>query len=142
MMEFPAITELLPHRPPMVLLDEVLTFDDPTATCRVTLNEASMFMEQGVLRAVVALEYMAQCVGVCTSLRALTRGEPVSAGYLIGARELQLEREQFQAGDELLVEATLAFDGEKMGSFDCRVLRRDELVACGVLSVYRQQLEG
>jgi predicted hotdog family 3-hydroxylacyl-ACP dehydratase len=137
-LRLPPLAELLPHAPPMVLLDEVLAFDGATARCSVTLRPGSMFVEGGRVRAVVALEHMAQCVAVCAALRSRERGEPVGqGGYLVGARELQLEAACFEVGDTLEVEATLEFDGRELGSFACNLSRRGERLASGVLNVYR-----
>lgn len=134
----PPLAELLPHAPPMVLLDEVLAFDGATARCGLTVRPGSMFVESGRVRAVVALEYMAQAVAVCASLRSRARGEPAGqAGYLVGARELRLEAAGFEVGDALEVEATLEFDGRELGSFACALSRRGERLASGVLNVYR-----
>jgi predicted hotdog family 3-hydroxylacyl-ACP dehydratase len=135
---FPPLAELLPHAPPMVLLDEVLAFDGATARCGLTLRPDSMFVEGARVRAVVALEYMAQCVAVCASLRSRDRGEAAGlGGYLVGARELQLGAACFDVGDRLEVEATLEFDGRELGTFACTLSRRGERLASGVLNVYR-----
>jgi predicted hotdog family 3-hydroxylacyl-ACP dehydratase len=140
-MSYPEVAELLPHEAPMVLLDEVCDFDGERARCKVAIDAESMFVDQGRMRAAVALEYMAQCVGVCTSLRGRARGEPPGSGYLVGARELRFETSHFDVGEELLVEATLTYDGRELGSFACTVTRGDELVASGTLNVYRQRPE-
>lgn len=140
-MSFPEVAELLPHEAPMVLLDEVCEFDGERAVCRVRLARDSMFVEAGHVRAAVALEYMAQCVGVCTSLRARARGELQGSGYLVGARELRFQTAHFEVGEELLVEATLTYDGRELGSFTCIVTRGDEPIASGTLNVYRQRSE-
>ncbi len=137
-MTFPQVTELLPHAPPMVLLDEILSFEDDTARCSVTIEPDGLFVEDRRVRAVVALEFMAQCVGVCTSLRARTRAEPLAEGYLVGARELRYMTQYLFVGDILEVEATLVFDGRELGSFDCSLKRRGELIATGLLNVYRK----
>ena len=142
-MSFAPVAELVPHEPPMVLLDEVTGFDGTTARCRVAIRPESMFVASGRVRAVVALEYMAQCVAVCASLRSRARGEPAGQeGYLVGARDVTLGAACFEVGDELDVEATLEFDGRELGSFACAVLRAGERVASGVLNVYRQRPEG
>lgn len=134
----PPLAELLPHAPPMVLLDEVLAFDGATARCGLTVRPGSMFVEAGRVRAVVALEYMAQCVAACAALRSRARGEPAGqGGYLVGARELRLETSGFEVGDVLEVEATLEFDGRELGTFACALSRRGERLASGVLNVYR-----
>ncbi len=141
-MSHPPVAELLPHRPPMVLLDEVEWFEGDTARCRVTLRPDAPLVEDGKVRAVAALEYMAQCTGVCTTLRARERGLGPMRGYLVGARELRLETGAFSVGDRLVVEATLDWDGREIAIFGCALWREGERLATATLSVYRRPAEG
>jgi predicted hotdog family 3-hydroxylacyl-ACP dehydratase len=136
-MSYPRPVEVLPHEPPMVLLDEVLFWEDKTARCRLRLREDTPLVDGGRVRSAAALEYMAQCVGVCTALRSLARNEPVRMGYLVGARVMSLEVDYFRVGDELVVEATEDYDGGELGFYACTVRRDGALVASATLSVYR-----
>lgn len=140
-MIYPAITDLLPHRPPMVLLDEILSFEGSTARCKLTIRQDAPLLEDGRVRAVAALEYMAQCAGICTMLRARERGGGPLRGYLVGARELRLETDAFSLGDELVVEISLTWEGAEIAVFQGLVTREGELLAQATLSVYRQPIE-
>jgi predicted hotdog family 3-hydroxylacyl-ACP dehydratase len=122
----------------MILLDDILDWQDDTVWCRVCLRQDSMFVRRGSVGAVVAMEYMAQAVGVCTALRALDRQEPLQRGYLVGMRELHLARESLTVGQVLEVKATLTYDGDSLGVFTGEVSCEGETVAQGTLSVYRQ----
>jgi predicted hotdog family 3-hydroxylacyl-ACP dehydratase len=84
---------------------------------------------------------MAQCVGAFVGLRATARGEPVRVGYLVGANEVVLDVDHFDAGDRLRVEARHVFGDTRMGQFVCRVLREGQVVAHATLSV-AQRPEG
>lgn len=134
---YPAVSGLLPHGPPMVLLDEVVGFDGRTVSCRLRIRQGAPLVDGGRARAAVALEYMAQAVGVCTALVARAKGEPSQTGYLVAARTLELDTAFFLVGDELLVEAAEEFAGEELGTFDCTVSRDGEIVARATISVYR-----
>jgi predicted hotdog family 3-hydroxylacyl-ACP dehydratase len=103
----------------------------------VTIREDSPLVEGRQVRAVAAIEYMAQAVGVCTALRALAEGAPLRAGYLVSARNVDLETGCFRVGDELLVEATADHDSEELGTFLCSVRRGARVMARAALSVYR-----
>lgn len=140
-MSYPAITELLPHRPPMVLLDEVESFDGDVVRCSVTIRPDAPLVKDGKVRAAAALEYMAQCTGTCTMLRAREQGSGSLRGYLVGARDLRLETDCFHVGDRLVVEARITWDGSEIAHFDCTLSRDDELLAKGSLSVYRRAVE-
>jgi len=134
---YPAVEELLPHKAPMVLLDRILSWDGATARCGLRVREGAPFVVDGKARAAVALEYMAQCVGVCTALRSLERGEPLRMGYLVGARTMTLAVDRFDVGDELVVAATEEADGDELGLFACETERGGSVVVSATLSVYR-----
>jgi predicted hotdog family 3-hydroxylacyl-ACP dehydratase len=87
-MSFPPIQDLLPHRPPMLLLDAVVGFDEESAQCSVTIHESSTFFDDGGVPAWVALEYCAQCVAAFAGLKAHHSGGEPRIGLLVAAREL------------------------------------------------------
>lgn len=135
MTALPPIAELLPHRAPMLLLDEVLECSPGRARCAVRLGPDSPFMEAGRVRALVALEYMGQAAAACAGLRARQGGGAPVAGLLLGTRELSLAVEHFTVGDALTVEAEAVAEDERISSFRCRVLRGEALAAEAVLNV-------
>ncbi len=134
---FPPVEALLPHSGRMLLLDEVVAVAPDRVACRVTLRDGSTFADAGRVPGAVALEYMAQAIGVYAGLRARGLGEPVRIGYLLGTRMLTLPPDDFRAGDELLVEARHECGDEHLGAFECSVTLRGETVAQGCLKVFQ-----
>ena len=126
MTAFPAIAEVLPHSAPMILLDEIVAFDGASIRCRATIRGDSIFVAAGRVRAVVSLEYMAQAAAAFAGMR----------GRAIGAREMTLEVDRFEIGDELLVDAEEVWGDERMSSFRCRVTRDGRCVAEAGLNFY------
>jgi predicted hotdog family 3-hydroxylacyl-ACP dehydratase len=139
---YPPLAELVPHRPPMILLDELLEWAPGRARCAVRLHPGSPFMEGGRVRAVVALEYMAQAAAVCAGMEARQAGLRPASGFLVGARELELSVGHLQAGDALVVEAEHEQGDERLACFRCRVRRGEEPVAAALLNVYLREPEG
>jgi len=146
----PALTDLVPHRPPMLLLDRLIAWDDEKVLCEVRIDRTSPFLEraQGPARegsdelvpAVVGIEYMAQTVAVFAGLRARASGGEPRIGFLIGCRELLLSAEGFRVGDVLVVEARHVWGETEVGSFACKVARHDEVLVSGTLTVYQGPL--
>jgi predicted hotdog family 3-hydroxylacyl-ACP dehydratase len=132
----PPLTELVPHRAPMLLLDEVCGYDDISVECLVVLRDDSPFVERGKVRATLALEYLAQCIAVWTGLQGRARGEPVRIGYLVGSRELAFAVDHFRVGDELRLKASRVGGDSTLGVFACSVLRGGDTLASGTLNVY------
>jgi predicted hotdog family 3-hydroxylacyl-ACP dehydratase len=143
----PDIRDLIPHEPPMLLLDRIVSYIDDTVTCEVQIKAESAFLEenQGAEKqvpAVLGLEYMAQCVAAYAGITAQRQGRAPRIGFLIGCRELRLATEGFSVGDTLTVEARWVWGENELGSFACQVTRAGQKVVWGTLSVYRGPLPG
>ncbi len=133
----PRMSELVPHSGRMLLLDEVVASGPGFTACRVVIRPDSSFVEGGRVPALVAIEYMAQTVAAYAGLEARAAGQPVRIGYLLGTRELTLAVDEFEVGDDLLIEVHHQFGGEQFGAFDCTVACRGRIVASGCLNVYQ-----
>ena len=141
----PAIHEVVPHRPPMLLLDRVCSHDDDVTVCTVTIRDDSPFITTGAdgrreVPAVVGVEYMAQTVAAYAGLAARGENRAPRIGFLLGCRELTLAVEGFGVGDVLLVEARHVFGESDLGSFACKVTREGRTLAAGTLTVYQGAL--
>ena len=138
MTSLPHPRDVIPHSPPMVLLDEILEHTKEMSRCRVTLAPDSMFVSHGRVDALVSLEYMAQCVAVFAGLKRIRDDQPVTPGFLLGAVDFSLAREHFQVGDTLVIEAHLVFGGEnELGVFDTLTKHGDDVVSKATLHTYQ-----
>ena len=141
MTQFP-LEDLLPHRPPMVLLDGVESFDAAAMrlVARVTIREGQLFYAEGGVPNWVAIEYMAQTAAALVGYydRHVAPGQPVRPGLLLGTRKLDLKLEQFEAGKTYHVVAENAFSDSDAASFVCRIEDdTGETVATANLNAYR-----
>jgi predicted hotdog family 3-hydroxylacyl-ACP dehydratase len=134
-----SIDALLPHRPPMILLDEVLSADETSLTAAVTIREDSLFIEPGGVPSHIGIEYMAQACGAYAGLKALERGEPVRVGFLLGTRRYEVRVPWLRLGDSMIVSVSEIYRDTQMGAFKCRIERQGELVATAQLSVYQPE---
>ena len=141
MTRYPPIVELVPHRPPMLLLDRVLSYDGERVVCETVLGAGSPFVEQGRVPAVVGIEYMAQAIAAGAGLSARDKGDGTTRmGFLLGCRDLTIAVDNFQVGDRLTVEARRTWGEKELGSFACKVCRGDEVLVEGALTVYQGSL--
>lgn len=141
-MKYPALSEILPHRPPMLWLDEVISHDEHRARCRLTVRTDHPFVRNGELDALVGIEWMAQAVAALVGLRDLAVGEHPRTGYLIAIPEATFDIQTFVVGDVLEVEARRVWGDDQLASFTCEVYRGASTVARAQLSVYRKTKEG
>lgn len=134
---FPSVRDMLPHEPPMVLLDRILASDDKRTVCEVTIREGAPFVVLGGVCSHVTLEYMAQCVGVGAGLESARQGEEPRLGFLVGCREMEILSPFLPVGSTLRVIAENLWGGEELGHFRCEVRNPEQVVSRAILSVAR-----
>jgi predicted hotdog family 3-hydroxylacyl-ACP dehydratase len=135
---YPPIVELVPHRPPMLLLDRVLSYDGERVVCETVLEAGSPFVEQGRVPAVVGIEYMAQAAAAFAGIEQVQRGEAASIGLLIGSRYYSCMLETFPFGTPLVVEVRLALrDEEDFAAYRCALSAHSQPIAECTLKAYR-----
>jgi predicted hotdog family 3-hydroxylacyl-ACP dehydratase len=131
------LAELLPHAGDMILIDEVLSFDEEQIHTRLTVTPGGLLNDaNGNMPAWVGIELMAQSVAAYAGCQARTQGEPVVLGFLLGSRKFECNVEHFPAGSELTIHALRSLqDDNGMGVFECR-LTGPAIEAFARLSVY------
>ena len=136
------LDDLLPHRPPMVLIDDVESFDAAAKrlVARVTIREGQLFFTTGGVPNWVAIEYMAQAAAALVGYhdKHLAPDLPVRPGLMLGTRKLDLKLARFEAGKTYRVMAEEVFSDADAASFACGI--EDEAgvtVATATLNAYR-----
>lgn len=115
---------LLPHRAPMVLLDEVVDYGDDFALARVSIRPASPFFDRAArgVPAWVGIEYMAQTMAIWAADQQLRAGKPVNVAFLLGARRYRSNVPFFADGSVLSVRSDTVYnDRNNVGAFACRI---------------------
>ncbi len=113
---FPLPVELLPHRPPMLLIRVVRAHAPGETVCAAWFDENFARTCGGEVPAAFGLELIAQAAAVHHALTQLASGgEHVRAtrGLLLGSRRLELHARTLPVGEELTV--TVAGGGEPPG---------------------------
>ena len=133
-----SIVELLPHEPPMVLLDSVIGWQQGKLHAAVEIRPDSPFFHAGRgVPAHVGIEYMAQTCGAFAGLEAHRSGQPVRLGFLLGTRRYQALVPWLCVGWRLTVTADLVFREGQMGVFDCRIRHEGAEIATAQITVYQ-----
>lgn len=116
------LREMLPHRPPMLLLDKASGMDGEWFTARVRIRPGIPFFADGGVPAWVGLEYMAQAVGAYSGAMGLARGGAPKPGMLLGTRDYRADVPVFREGLELEVRVRIdIFQDRGVSSMDCRI---------------------
>lgn len=136
---FPSIKDLLPHAPPMILLDEMVEVDERGCACRITIREDNPLFHRDGLPSYAGLEFMAQTIGALSGYRAIRQGLPVKLGFLLGTPYLRSSIKVFSTGQTLRIRIDHAWGERELLRFACRIhdeLTRDLLQEAEV-NVYR-----
>ena len=133
---------LLPHRPPMVLIDGVEVFDSDAkrVVVSVKIDDTNPFFSDGGVPSWVAIEYMAQASAALVGLRdrSLAPDCAPRVGMLLGTRRMELRFSRFVAGEAYHVSAECMFEDTDAASFQCEIRdAADCVVASATLNAYR-----
>ena len=131
------LAELLPHAGDMILIDQVLSFDEEQVHTRLTVKPGGLFSQaDGSLPAWVGIELMAQSVAAYAGCKARNKGEAVKLGFLLGSRKFDCNVTRFPLGSELHIHAVRSLqDDNGMGMFEC-TLTGPGIEAFARLNVY------
>lgn len=119
--QYPPLEQLLPHRPPMILIDRMIDATDAGSTCEVTIGPQTLFMEPGGVPAFVGLEYMAQAVAAYGGYKSYLAGEPMAMGFLLGIPQLKTYCQLFDCGQTLQVQVTHVWGDNELMQFHCTI---------------------
>lgn len=125
---FPPLVELLPHRPPMLLLDSVVTSGPDLVICTLTVRAGDPYVGPNGVAALLSLEYMAQAAAAYVGLSAIADHAPIRWGLLIGCSELHLHMNVIPIGSQLLVESRQVWGDSTFGQFKGIVSLDDGIV--------------
>ena len=141
--ELPPVSELIPHRGKVLLLERLLAHDAESTTVRVAVGASGWLRRgDGSAPSWLAVEYMAQCAAAHEGMLARSEGRPPPLGFLISARGLHLHCAHFAAEEFLRVRASRALGRPGLGalSHSCSIHAANQgtqgaLLAEGRLSV-------
>ncbi|MFC7297328.1 3-hydroxylacyl-ACP dehydratase [Herminiimonas aquatilis] len=121
-MSLPDIRTLVPHSGTMVLLDTLVAVGEESLCAEVVISPDTLFSDAHGVGAWIGVEYMAQAVAAFAGYEALSRGEPVKVGFLLGSRRYECRHPQFAIGSKLHIHVHRALQGENgLGAFSCHI---------------------
>lgn len=137
----PSILELLPHQPPLVLLEKVLSFDEHHMTCLVDLKASQIFSSDDHIDVIIATEWMAQAVGAFVGAQKRVTGQSPRIGFIIGARKVDFHVSKVNKDSVLRVSAEPVWVDRASGSFNCTVtdILNNKVIAEGSLTVHEPE---
>lgn len=135
-----SLVDLVPHRPPMLWLTEVVESTDAETTCLARTDEAHPLSDGEQIAGVVLAEWLAQCAAVHGGLERRRAGLPPCSGMVTGCREMRWPAEGFVVDARLEVFVRQVHGkGTGLAAFEGGVRFEGELIATGMVSVVRTE---
>lgn len=135
------LTDLLPHRPPMLLLESIQETTEEKCVAQARVDPTAWYAEgDGSMPGWFGIELMAQASAAYSWSRKRLLGMPPGIGYLLGTQSYQSRVAKFPAGAVLEVEARLHFlDESGLSAFTCEIRHLGQQVACATLKTFEPQ---
>lgn len=128
--------EVIPHRPPMLLVERLLTCSDHAGEAEAVVRESWPLVDADQeLDPVAFVELLAQAYGLVRGFEALLAGQAMREGFLVGMRKVEVLGRAF-AGDRLRVKVWTEADLEGFAVAGGEVRCGSEVLAKGSIKVY------
>ena len=133
------IYQLIPQRPPIVMVDVVWSADEEGAETGLTVKEDNIFVRDGRFREPGLIEHIAQSAAAFAGYGTFARGEAPKLGYIGEIKDCHLFRLP-KVGDELrtslklvaevkgisLINAQTSVNGEPVSDCQMKIFIKDE----------------
>jgi predicted hotdog family 3-hydroxylacyl-ACP dehydratase len=114
------IEALLPHRPPMRLVQKVAALDEYRIETVSVASDSWPTAEGGHIRSLLLIELIAQSAAALQGWRERDKG-PGKGGLLVGVRDSRFNRSRIPVGARLHCHVTISHGVESYCAFDGRV---------------------
>lgn len=128
------ISDLIPQRPPFVMVDRVVAFDRICTTTTFTVLEDCIFVEDGHLRAIGLVENVAQTCAARMGYINILDQENVKLGFIGAVKEMSFLRLP-AVGETLFTSITVREEVFGMTLVDAEVRSGDEVIATAEMKI-------
>lgn len=129
-----ALKDIVPHKPPMLLLDKIVKQHDNVIICETKISEHSIFYDNNIngIYAWVGIEFMAQAIAAYAGILHYP-AEP-ELGLLLSVRKFVTEKTCFSVGEILTIRAEKEYMHDSVGVFNGAIIIEGEQVASARLN--------
>ncbi|OUR80063.1 hypothetical protein A9Q83_02195 [Alphaproteobacteria bacterium 46_93_T64] len=140
MSETKSIADIVPHDPPMVLLDRLVSSNETSLVAEVNITGTTPFFEPNYgVPAYVGVEYIAQAISAHNGLKDTQKGQEVKPGFLLGSRKIELNCPYFKEGQTLIVSVKVSFNDGEMAVFDGEILLEKEVIVSARINAFQPE---
>jgi len=127
---------LVPHRPPLCLVDRLLEFRGQTGVVESIIRPDNIFLnEDGSLFPVTLVELIAQASAAVKGYDGLRQGIEIKKGFLVDIREVSFMGKCFK-GDKLYIRIEIIKTISGFSVVHGEVKRNGDIIAIGTLKLW------
>jgi predicted hotdog family 3-hydroxylacyl-ACP dehydratase len=131
------LNDLIPHRRPMRIVDDLLEVSPGQATSRGTVSEAWPLMDDAGASRVSLVELIAQTASTIIGWERRDEERIGGRGYLVGIREASLGAGRLSVGDSLTATVVTARKRENYVIFEGTVQMKGVTLGSAIVQAYR-----
>lgn len=122
------IIDLIPQRPPMVMVDELLGVEENQASTRLVVSKENIFVDEDVLTEGGLIEHMAQSAAARAGYLFRSKGQPVPVGYIASVNDFVMS-EHPKVGEVITTEVEVLQEVANISLIQARSAVRGKEVA-------------
>ncbi len=137
-MNAPDIINLIPQRPPFVMIGQLLKADEKVSSTSFEIPEGHLFVENGVFTEPGLVENMAQTAAAGTGYRAQQEGKEPVVGFIGALKNLNIMALP-KVGDTIITEVTFMNQVMNVHIVQGRVYLNETEIANCELKIFLQE---
>src|SRR5208283_1986708 len=128
---------VVPHKPPMLLIDRLLEMRERASTSEMTVREDMVFVDDnGNLENATYPEIISQALAAMEGFRKIANQDAQTEGFLLGVKKLEIFGSA-RIGDTLRISVYKVVKYGDFGIVHGEVYKGDELIARGEVKVWQ-----
>ena len=127
---------LVPHRPPLCLIDRLLEFNGQTGVVESVIGSGNIFLnEDGSIPSLTLVELIAQASAAVKGYEDMAQGKAIKRGFLVNIREIRFMGQCFK-GDKLYIKIEITKTISGFLIVNGEVERSGDVIAIGTLKLW------
>lgn len=129
-----SLQQLLPHRPPMLMITQVIACDQEQIHCTARIQRENPLLVHGLFPALGGIELVAQAAGLLLATREATDGE-AGPGAIAQIKTFQASEQAVPVGSLLDIQADFSGGNAAVAMFQGQVAMQQDILFIGTLMI-------
>ncbi|MBR1632018.1 MAG: beta-hydroxyacyl-ACP dehydratase [Paludibacteraceae bacterium] len=129
------IERLLPQRPPILMIDQLIEATEHEARTALTIVQNNIFCVDNNFREPGIIEHIAQSASALAGYNALCQSQPAPVGYIGEVKKFHINRLP-KAGDTLQTHLQIVSEVNGVSLLKAETMVETELIASGQLKIF------